>query len=61
MYGTKSAAETADAPFRCVVGERSIVGRSSIVRLDGRNRSEYASISSDKLCEKHGHRKSKVS
>ncbi len=36
-------------------------GRSSFVRMGGPAGKEYAGISSDKKCEKHFHRKSKVS
>ena len=44
-----------------VVGERSVVGRSRTVRSGGRIRSENAGISSEKKCENHFGRKTKVS
>ena len=44
-----------------LVGERSIVGRRVTVRTPGRNGSDYAGMSSEKIREKRIRRESKVS
>ena len=48
-------------PLVCVVGERSIVGRRITVKISGRDGSDYAGISNDKISENLIRRKPKVS
>ena len=44
-----------------MVEERSILDRRHTVRSDGRQSRDYVGISSENVCEKQTHRKSKVS
>ena len=44
-----------------MVEERSTLGRRHTVRSAGRSGSDYAGMSSEKICGKHIRRKSKVS
>ena len=62
--GLKPDAEAADSwilRVKRVVGERSVLIEGDLTRIAGRYRSENAGTSSEKTCEKHVHRKPKVS
>ena len=59
--GLKHTTEAVEGSLTSLVGERSVVGRSKIVRSYGRTRSENVGMSSENIGENPMPRKSKGS